>query len=135
MLRQAACRLVRSQQQTTCLPDCRTFADAAVAKGEIGLICGAPEGVLRREVGFCMYAEVVQRVWCCSPCTVRELLTRNLSLSLFQPAALPTSMSACVFAPGCTVLDRAPAQGSCNGVGTCLHSLLPPTQLVSPTRD
>ena len=52
MLRQAACRLVRSQQQTTCLLDCRTFADAAVAKGEIGLICGAPEGILRREVGF-----------------------------------------------------------------------------------
>eukprot|EP00891_Asterochloris_glomerata_P006193 jgi/Astpho2/6193/Aster-x1353 len=50
MLRQAACRLVRSQQQTTCLLGCRAFADAAVAKGEIGLICGAPEGILRRQV-------------------------------------------------------------------------------------
>lgn len=127
MLRQAACRLVRSQQQTTCLLGCRAFADAAVAKGEIGLICGAPEGILRRQVGCACMRRV------CSLLVLLSLQhwmaakgnssTDPVGICCIAPTAdfvtglLPT-------APGCMLLQcscTGSTWGSCNRICARLH--------------
>ena len=127
MLRQAACRLVRSQQQTTCLLGCRAFADAAVAKGEIGLICGAPEGILRRQVGCACMRRV---------CSILVLLSLQCWMAAKGDASTDPVRTCCTAptadlitgllstAPGCTLLHcSCPGStwGSCNRICTHLH--------------